>query len=63
MTPQERLRRQVSCLFERGGDPYNTADTVPVSRQQSDDFVSWASESAPADALEGDGHMRCRQAD
>ena len=38
---QERLRRQTSCLFEPGVDPYNTADTVQVSRQLVADFVAW----------------------
>lgn len=63
MTAQNRLRRQVSCLFERGWDPYNTADTIRVSLEASEDFVRWASQPAPADDGPGDGHLRSRQAD
>lgn len=62
MSAHDRLRRQTSCLFEPGMDPYNTADTVRVSHELSTDFVAWVSTPAP-DGLEGDGHLRRRQAD
>lgn len=62
MTAKEQLRRQTSQLFEAGADPYNTADTVKVSLELVDDFVSWLTADAP-DELAGDGHLRSRQAE
>jgi hypothetical protein len=63
LTAQELMRRQTSSLFERGVDPYNTADTIRVSLELAVDFAIWVS-SPPvvADGLEGDGHLRQHQA-
>lgn len=47
MDSQQRLRRQASCEFEPGVDPYNTADTVRVSRQLVADFVAWVAGDLP----------------
>jgi hypothetical protein len=44
---QQRLRRQASCLFAPGVDPYNTADTVKLSRQLVADFVAWVAGDLP----------------
>jgi len=62
MSAQEKLRRQVSCLFERGVDPYNTADSIRVSAELSADFVTWAGDG-PQQLPAGDGHLRTTQAE
>jgi hypothetical protein len=41
MTPEDKLRREVSRLYSTGGDPYNTADTIRIDRQLTLDFVEW----------------------
>ena len=38
---QERLRRQASSLYSAGCDPYNTADSIRVSRELASDFLTW----------------------
>lgn len=53
MSANEKLRRQVSCLFERGVDPYNTADSIRVSAELAADFVNWASSPQQLPAAEG----------
>lgn len=53
MSANEKLRRQVSCLFERGVDPYNTADSVRVSMELAADFVTWATAPQQLPAAEG----------
>jgi hypothetical protein len=59
--PQDKLRREVSRLYTTGGDPYNTADTVRISRQLALDFVEWLGCQPPGEMEQG-GLMR-RQAD
>jgi hypothetical protein len=62
MTAQERLRRQTSSLLKPGLDPYNTADSIRISRELAQDFLVWVTDPLPAEALTGDGYLRRRQA-
>lgn len=61
MDSRDKLSRQVSRLYNTGGDPYNTADSIRVSRELSQDFVEWV-RSLPETTGETPSLMR-RQAD
>ena len=50
MSAQQRLRNHTSLLFERGVDPYNTADSIRVSAELASDFLVWATEPVPQPA-------------
>lgn len=60
MDPRDKLRRQVSRLYNTGVDPYNTADSIRVSRELSQDFVEWV-RSLPETT--GENPLMRRQAD